>query len=181
MSQRLERVVPFVEDHRNALVIRFTTEHDLKVMASLQSALKQAIQHTYQLEPAELAAEALPSRDDRRALYFYEASEGGAGVLRHLVDDPNALATVARQAIEICHFDPNSLEDRGAEAGNGAGCEAACYDCLLDYFNQPDHLHLDRKLAVEVLQQLVRAVVRSNSGSSSRSDRLADFFRSCAR
>lgn len=179
MSQRLERVVPFVEDRRNALVLRFTVQQDLKVMASLQSALKQAIQHIYQIEPAELAAEALPSRDDRRALFFYEASEGGAGVLRHLVDDPRALAAVARQAIEICHFDPESLEDRGAEAGNGAGCEAACYDCLLDYFNQPDHLYLDRKRAVEVLQHLARASVRSSSGSKPRSERLAEFYRLC--
>ncbi len=179
MSQRLERVVPFVEDRRNALMIQFAAQHDLTVMASLQSALKQAIQQLYQLEPAELAAEALPSRDDRRALFLYEASEGGAGVLRQLVDDPQALSRVARQAIEICHFDPQTMEDRGAEAGNGAGCEAACYDCLLDYFNQPDHLHLDRKRAIEVLQQLMAVTVRSSSGSQPRSDRLADFYRQC--
>ena len=179
MSKRLERVVPFVEDRRNALVVRFETQHDLTMMASLQSALKQAIQQIYQLEPSELAAEALPSKDDRRTIFFYEASEGGAGVLRQLVDDPGALARVARQAIEICHFDLRTLEDRGDEAGNGAGCEAACYDCLLDYFNQPDHPHLDRKIAVEVLKQLAGAVVESSSGARSRSDRLAEFYGLC--
>ncbi len=179
MSKRLDRVVPFVEDRRNVLVLRFEEQHDLSAMASLQSALKQAIQQLYQLEPSELAAEPLPSRDDRRALFFYEASEGGAGVLRQLVDEPAAFARVVRKAIEICHFDPVTLEDHGEEAGNGSGCEAACYDCLLDYFNQPDHLNLDRQSAVEVLKILTTAVVRSSSGPGSRSDRLAAFHQLC--
>jgi ATP-dependent helicase YprA (DUF1998 family)/very-short-patch-repair endonuclease len=179
MSKRLDRVVPFVEDRRNVLIIRFEQQHDLTTMASIQSALKQAIQQIYQLEPSELAAEPLPSRDDRRALFFYEASEGGAGVLRQLVDDPAALARVARKAIEICHFDPETMEDRGREAGSGAGCEAACYDCLLDYFNQPDHLHLDRKVAAQMLKQLTAAVVQSSSSVASRSDRLAQFYQVC--
>lgn len=179
MSKRLDRVVPFVEDRRNALVVRFEEQYDLTTMASIQSALKQAIQQIYQLEPSELAAEPLPSKDDRRSLFFYEASEGGAGVLRQLVDDPKALAVIAQEAIDICHFDPQTLEDKGAEAGNGAGCEAACYDCLLDYFNQPDHLHLDRKVAVEVFKQLTSAVVESSSGAAPRADRLAQFYRAC--
>ena len=179
MSKRLERVVPFVEDRRNALVIRFEEQHDMTTMASIQSALKQAIQQIYQLEPSELAAEPLPSKDDRTALFLYEASEGGAGVLRQLVDDRSALARVARQAIEICHYDPETLQDKGEEAGNGAGCEAACYDCLLDYFNQPDHLYLDRKVAVGLLKQLVSAVVVPSSGAVSRSDRLAHFHQVC--
>jgi ATP-dependent helicase YprA (DUF1998 family)/very-short-patch-repair endonuclease len=179
MSKRLDRVVPFVEDYRNALVVRFEEQHDLTTMASLQSALKQAIQQIYQLEPSELAAEPLPDKDDRRALLFYEASEGGAGVLRQLVDDRAALARVARQAIEICHFDPETLEDQGHEVGHGEGCEAACYDCLLDYFNQPDHLNLDRKVAVAALRQLAGAVVEPSSGVASRSDRLAQFYQVC--
>jgi very-short-patch-repair endonuclease len=179
MSKRLERVVPFVEDRRNALIIRFEEQLDLSAMASVQSALKQAIQQIYQLEPSELAAEPLPSRHDRRAMFLYEASEGGAGVLRQLVDDPTALSRVARRGIEICHFDPDTLEDKGAEAGQGAGCEAACYDCLLDYFNQLDHLQLDRKVAVEILRQLTSAMVVSSSGVASRADRLAQFYQIC--
>lgn len=179
MSKRLERVVPFVEDRRNALVLRFEEQHDLTTMASIQSALKQAIQQIYQLEPSELAAEPLPSKDDRRSLFFYEASEGGAGVLRQLVDDPAALARVAKKAIEICHFDPETQEDRGGEAGGGAGCEAACYDCLLDYFNQSDHPHLDRKIAVGILKELADVVVDLSSGTAPRSDRLAQFYQAC--
>lgn len=179
MSKRLDRVVPFVEDRRNALVFRFEEQHDLATMASIQAGLKQAIQQLYQLEPSELAAEPLPDKNDRRSLFFYEASEGGAGVLKQLVDDPTSLARIARKAIEICHFDPETLEDHGHDIGHGEGCEAACYDCLLDYFNQPDHIHLDRKIAVTVLKQLAGAVVESSSGVASRSDRLDHFHQIC--
>ena len=44
----------------------------------VQAAIKQGIQQRYQLEPNELAADPLPSYDDRNILFFYEAAEGGA-------------------------------------------------------------------------------------------------------
>ena len=69
-------------------------------MASLQAALKQAIQQVYQLEPSELAVESLPNSSNRKVLSFYEAAEGGAGVLRQVVTDPNAVSKIARVALE---------------------------------------------------------------------------------
>ena len=83
-------------------------EQPIEVMASLQAALKNAIQVTYQLEDNELAAEPLPNRDERKLLLLYEAAEGGAGVLRRLLDDANALRDVAREALRLCHFDPDT-------------------------------------------------------------------------
>src|SRR3546814_12595372 len=38
-------------------------------------------------------------------------------------------------------------------------CEAACYDCLMSYRNQPDHPLLDRATVIPVLQQLATAAV----------------------
>ena len=69
------------------------------VMASLQAALKAAIQSCYQLEDAELAAEPLPDSDNRRVILLYESAEGGAGVLRRLIDDPQAIGEVATPAV----------------------------------------------------------------------------------
>ncbi|MBI4585415.1 MAG: DEAD/DEAH box helicase, partial [Planctomycetes bacterium] len=57
MSPRVEKVVPFVEDHRNALLFTPAAQLDERAMASLQAALKVAIQAVYQLEDSELAAE----------------------------------------------------------------------------------------------------------------------------
>ena len=53
-------VIPYVEDTRNCLLIEPIIRHDLRVMASLQAAIKTAIQASFQLEDNELAAEPLP-------------------------------------------------------------------------------------------------------------------------
>jgi very-short-patch-repair endonuclease len=143
----------------------------------VQAALKQAIQQEYQLEPSELDAQPLPSGSNRRLIFFYESAEGGAGVLRQLVEDPAAMARVARKALEICHFDPATGDDlAGAQQ---IECEAACYDCLLDYGNQPDHKLLDRAVARELLIALAGASTAASSGNVSRTDKLAELLALC--
>src|SRR4051812_5647877 len=89
---------------------------------------------------------------------MYESSEGGAGVLRRLAEDRGALARVARRALEICHVDPDSGAELPMRPGHD-DCEAACYDCLMSYRNQPDHPLLDRATVIPVLQALALAVV----------------------
>ncbi len=96
----------------------------------------------------------MPSTQDRQEILFYEASEGGAGVLRQIAEDPPVLPLLARRALEICHFDPDTLEDKGAKT-----CGKACYECLLDYGNQPDHKDLDRYLIRDLLAELSRVRV----------------------
>jgi len=145
MSPRTERVIPFVEDHRNCLLIEPVNTLTKETMASLQPALKNAIQVLYQLEDAELAAEPLPDAEQRRLILLYEAAEGG-GVLRQLVDRPDALAEVAREALRLCHFDPETGADLRRAPRAKEDCEAACYDCLMSYANQPEHELLDRQL-----------------------------------
>ena len=140
-------------------------------MVSLQAALKSAIQIEYQLEDNELAAELLPSRDEPRSLLLYEAAEGGAGVLRRLVEDPDALGHVARRAIELCHADPTTLADVARVRGRPV-CEAACYDCLMSYGNQPDHARLDRRLILPTLAALAEATASTSPAARSRAEHL---------
>lgn len=152
-------VVPFVEDRRNALVVRpggllppDGDEARASLVASLQFAIAVAIRERYQLEESELASVPLPTSEvaERDAFLLYEAAEGGAGVLRRLVEDPAAFAECARIALERCHFVEDETaaggwRDVGRAPGRREDCEAACYDCLLSYGNQPDHRRLDRK------------------------------------
>ncbi len=177
MSGSTRRVIPYVEDRRNCLMIRLDETYPPEVLASLQSALKNAIQVVYQLEDNELAAEPLPSRDERRLILLYEASEGGAGALRRLLDDPRALASVASEALGICHFDPETGEDLGSAPGTAEGCEAACYDCLMTYTNQMDHAMLDRKSIQGLLLALQSAEVESAPAGSTRTDHLEQLVR----
>ncbi len=174
MGARQKRVVPYVTDTKNALVMRFEPGRPLAEMAGLQAAFKEAIQKRFQLESRELACEAMPSAKERLEILFYEASEGGAGVLRELVEDPQAIPALARCALEICHFDPATLADTAA-----ATCGKACYECLLDYGNQPDHQFLDRFLIRDILAELTRSVGRPAGGAGSRADRMAALRAAC--
>lgn len=162
LGARTQRVVPFVEDRRNCLIVEPASQLDPSCMASLQSALKKAIQAVYQLEDNELAAEPLPSEDDRRQILLYESAEGGAGVLRRILDDTDSLAAIAREALRICHFDPDYGDDRRRAVGASEDCEAACYDCLMSYANQRDHEHLDRQLIKEILIDLCQSTVKAS-------------------
>ncbi|MBI5536033.1 MAG: DEAD/DEAH box helicase [Deltaproteobacteria bacterium] len=151
MSQRVDRVVPFVADTRNCLILTPSTSRAANELATLAYALKSAIERLFQLEEREMAAELLPGTDEARSILLYEASEGGAGVLKRLVEERAAMREAARLALSNCHFDPNTLEDLGKAEGAPEACDAACYDCLLSYFNQRDHALLDRKLLPALL------------------------------
>jgi ATP-dependent helicase YprA (DUF1998 family)/very-short-patch-repair endonuclease len=174
-----QRVVPFVEDRKNALLFEPEDLLPDPVMASLQSALKQAIQIHFQLEDNELAAEPLPTRGNRRLLLLYEAAEGGAGVLRSLVDDPETVVAVARRALELCHFDPATGADRKRATGAREECAAACYDCLMSYSNQLDHELLDRHAIRDLLLGLTKASVSAGPREIPRADHLANLLARC--
>ena len=62
MSQSRERVIPYVEDTRNVLLLTPSDRPEPEVMATLGAALKSAIQAEYQLEDSELAVEAAAIR-----------------------------------------------------------------------------------------------------------------------
>ena len=180
MSPRTERVVPYVEDRKNCLILEPAGAGDPKVMASLQAALRHAIEVEFQLEDTELAAEPLPKSGNRRYILFYESAEGGAGVLRQIVEDGAALGRVARRALEICHYDPVTGADLGGPPWRSERCEAACYDCLMSYTNQPDHPLLDRKLLAGHLSALTKARVSVAPGSTTRDEHFEQLNRIAA-
>ncbi len=176
---QVSRVIPYVTDTRNALLFEALGEMPIDRFASLQAALKNAIQVEFQLEDQELAAEPLPSRDIRRQILFYESSEGGAGVLQRLQSEPDALKRVARRALEICHFDPITGADLKHAPRSKEECSTACYDCLMTYANQPDHLRLDRHLIHDYLVDLAKADVRPSSSDVPRSAHLQSLIARC--
>jgi superfamily II DNA/RNA helicase len=162
-------IVPSVQDHKNALL--FTPQGESMTETSittLQHALLRGIEAVFQLEEGEILAEPMPTRDVRNGFLCYEATEGGAGVLARLVAEPASLAAVARKALQVMHFDladddplpsdPHQLVDQPNTA-----CVAACYRCLMSYYNQPDHELIDRRDegARAMLLRLASARVRT--------------------
>ena len=138
-------------------------------MASLQAVLKNAIQRVFELEDNELSAESLPSKGERKVILFYEATEGGAGVLKKVIDNPN-FKQVIREAIDICHYDPTTFADLQKSPLAKETCEAACYDCLMSYSNQTDHELLDRKAIIDILISLFNSNVSRSSSELSRTE-----------
>lgn len=176
---RVQTVVPYVEDRRNALIFQWTSPLTIQQHASLQAALKSAIQATFQLEDSELAAEPLPSNQVRNSILLFEAAEGGAGVLRRLVEDSDGIKRVAIKALEICHFDPETLEDLRKSPRSKGECSAACYDCLMSYGNQRDHILLDRLLIKDQLVALRDSSIRAVSGLQARAEKLGQLQQAC--
>jgi superfamily II DNA/RNA helicase len=155
-------IVPCVQDRKNAMLLWPNDELAEGAHATFQHALLRGIEAIYQLEPGEVLVEPMPSRDVRNGCLLYESTEGGAGVLNRLVSEPGALAEVARRALAIMHFDvEEALPETAAQLEDvpGTECVAACYRCLMSYYNQPDHDDLDRRdLAVkDLLLRLARA------------------------
>ncbi len=166
-SDRREDVRIVVHDTRNILLIQCDPQlaADDEQIMSLQNALQRGIKESFQLEDQELQSELL-GEGALRQILIWEAAEGGAGVLRRLVDEPSALAQVARTALEICHFDPET----GVELPAGDSCARACYRCLLTYSNQPQHSRLNRYAVRDMLRGLASARVERQSVTLSTHD-----------
>ncbi len=150
-SKRKDKVIPFVEDHRNIAVLRWAEFLDETQATTAQYAVERGIEAVFQLEDSELTSELLPDADERGRILFVEAAEGGAGVLRRLQAEPDALAKVAAQALDILHIDPvtgQDLED---------ACVRGCYRCLLSYGNQRFHEKIDRRTVRDLLLDLRRS------------------------
>ncbi len=169
MGKNLVRVRPYVSDTKNCLLFEPLLEVNDTIMASLQASLKNAIQQVFELEDNELSAEPLPARDNRKSILFYEATEGGAGVLKQVIG-ANSFKRVIKTAIELCHFDSSSFEDLKHAQNAKEDCEAACYDCLLSYTNQTDHALLDRKAILDILITLLSSEFSRSSSDVSRED-----------
>ncbi len=125
-------------------------------MATFQHALIRAIEAEHVLETGELLGEPLPKREDRKAILLYEATEGGAGVLKRLMDGPERWQRIAEVALDLMHLKRGDGWSPVHDTEDA--CVAGCYRCLLSYYNQPDHEMIDRdnEKVREVITRMVR-------------------------
>lgn len=159
----LADVRPFVSGEHNIVVIRplFEMPDDPsdseRLWVTLREALRRGVESAFQVEETELTTHLIGEGDGRR-IVLVEAAEGGAGVWERLQDSED-FRLAAQKALEVCHMDPATGDDR-----EGA-CSTACYRCLLSYANQADHESLDRGLVRELLLYFATAQIVSGNDS----------------
>ena len=161
----IKRIVPIVRDRKNALVLHFVNPEffDKETIPTIHHALLRGIEVVFQLEQGEIIGEPLPNFEKRQSILYFEATEGGAGVLNQLIDK-DLLRQVATEALKLMHFedvekaikngDRSLLKDTGSDH-----CVRGCYQCLLSYYNQMDHEIIDRRK--DEVKQLLIDLARS--------------------
>ncbi|GGZ02498.1 protein kinase domain-containing protein [Streptomyces poonensis] len=167
--RRRKRVIPYVEDRRNILVVTLDEALPEPIALSLMYALERGVEAAFELEDAELSSELLPPDDGPRdRILFTEAAEGGAGVLRRLQAEQGALAKAARYALAICHFDEDGNDLGGPHPDRP--CARGCYECLLTYGNQLSHARIDRHSVRDLLVRFASATATREARGESRSE-----------
>ncbi|MER5802790.1 protein kinase domain-containing protein [Streptomyces mirabilis] len=167
--RRKKRVIPYVADRRNILVVTLDEPLPEPIALSLMYALERGIEAAFELEDAELSSELLPPDDGPRSrILFTEAAEGGAGVLRRLQAEKDALAKAARKALDICHFDEDGTDRGGPHPSRP--CARGCYECLLTYGNQLDHALIDRHTVRGLLLRIASSTAAREQRGESRTE-----------
>jgi ATP-dependent helicase YprA (DUF1998 family)/ribosomal protein L37AE/L43A len=133
---------------------------------TLRYTLEQALSVTMELDEREIDGfiSDVPDHPDRRRIVLYETAEGGTGAVQSLTEGPR-LQAVLRNAMDVLHHDE---ED---------GCEKACYECLLTFYNQRDHEDLDRTLVLPFLEKMSTLDIETDHADTST--RLDDLKAQC--
>ncbi|HXY99027.1 MAG TPA: DEAD/DEAH box helicase [Stellaceae bacterium] len=115
------------------------------VLRTVSEALAKAACEMLEIEPSELMAEYRPAltaagRDGLEAeIFLYDTLPGGAGFASQLIDRGRELLERALALVKVC---PEN-------------CDASCYRCLRSFKNKFEHGHLDRHIAIGLLEYLL--------------------------
>ena len=109
---------------------------------SLGRALLLAGARLLELDERELGMELLPLQDASLGIVIYETSPGGAGHCQELVDLDKEWIDVSRSVLYV-------------DAEHDTRCTKACLDCILDFSGQYAARYLDRRGALNLLDDAI--------------------------
>lgn len=126
---------------------------------TMQYALEKAIELYYNIEAVEIDARLMGSNEFKNIM-LYESAEGSIGVLKDIARNPAKLRELFLKAYDICGYDFNTKEDKFPLRPK------ASYDDLLSYYNQMDHIKINRHSIVKALELLIASNPDDTVGGS---------------
>jgi very-short-patch-repair endonuclease len=91
---------------------------------------------------------------------LYESAEGSIGVLKDIARNPAKLREIFMKAYSICGYYFETKEDLFPKRAR------ASYDDLLSYYNQMDHIKIDRHSIIKALELLIASNPDDTVGGS---------------
>jgi len=136
---------------------------------TLKETVYQGILVAFDLDEEEIDTFVKPAVGEHGlvSIVIYETSEGGAGVLHSLMEEAR-IQQVIRESQTVLHGDP---EDDG--------CERACYECLMSFYNQREHELFDRVLVESWLKDMQSAALSEVAGESDSGGDFAELLDAC--
>ena len=121
----------------------------LDFYTTFKEALIRGMQISLNLEESELDGMVVyEENSDSWEIILYEKAEGGTGAIKALLE-PSRFKEIITRSRELLH----EFED--------IGCNSACYECLLSFYNQREHALLDRNMVLPIFK--ASTIVRSAS------------------
>ena len=145
------------------------SSRSVEFYTTLKETLLQGMQIALNLGESEVGGLLLTEEENpsNTEVLLYETAEGGTGAIASFFNDPAKFKQVIARAREILH------DNEKAE-----GCVKACYECLLNFYNQREHELLDRSLVLPFLRSLEQSELRPSSGPR-LNDRLSELLKTC--
>lgn len=115
------------------------------LVRTISEALRLAASRLLETDPRDLRATTEMAQDDMPLVILSDATPGGAGYVKRLIQEPRFSArTLLAKALEIL------------DCPRGAECETSCNKCLNDYSNQQWWEAFDRHVASKWLTALIQ-------------------------
>jgi ATP-dependent helicase YprA (DUF1998 family) len=126
----------------------FRDSSGFAIWFSFGTLLANAAARVLQIDPSEIKVGVRPlNRGNHRIhgeVYLYDDVPGGAGYARSILANLTEILEVAQGIAREC---------------SNSECAGACYQCLLDYKNQPFHHILNRDLGLSLLDYVLEGLL----------------------
>jgi replicative superfamily II helicase len=104
---------------------------------SFKEAIIRGMQIALNLDEGEVGGLVVSEENEEKwEIILYEMAQGGTGAIKALLE-PYRFEEIVLRARELLH-----------EFDTEPGCNSACYECLLSFYNQREHELLDRNLVL---------------------------------